>query len=198
MDDLFTRDPAVGRVQANLLLAGDESFWEDVMRLVHRIAVRLRVRFWSLEVDELVGAVLVKLFESRHLYRPEEGPLGGWVYMVAWSVAADLVKSNPHKSQRLQAQPLDETMAGESMGDEAAAEQSAVERDLEFVLSNLPAEHLQIILEYFRTDGEGPWAVDLAEQIGLRAGTIRVMRNRILEKIKREVRKRGYDVPDSV
>jgi RNA polymerase sigma factor (sigma-70 family) len=167
------------------------------MRLAHRVAVRLRVRFWSLEVDELVGAVLVKLVEARHLYRPEEGPLGSWVYMVAWSVAADLVKSNPHKSQRLQSQPVSDDLVASTPSETTPEDQSPVERDLDFVLGNLPADQLQIILEYFRTDGGGSWAVDLAPQIGVRAGTIRVMRNRILEKIKRELHKRGYNVPES-
>lgn len=190
MHDLTTGDVAARREQARLLQQKDNMFWEAVIQEVRKIVYALR-NYYNLERSEMTSATLEHLWEKRNSYKPEEGSLRQWIIAMAQNLAKDILKSKRHKSKLLQAQHGYEGLALERREEPSAPCPKA--RQLDEILAALPPYDREIILEHARTDGAGQWAVELGEKLGIRAGTIRVKRLRIKERIKRAFQDRGYE-----
>jgi RNA polymerase sigma factor (sigma-70 family) len=189
MHDLSTGDVVARREQARLLQEKDNSFWDTVIQEVRKIVYALR-NYYNLERAEMTSATLEHLWEKRDAYKPEEGSLRQWIVAMAQNLAKDMLKSKRHKSRLLQAQYGYEGLCLARREEPPAP--CAKARDLDEILAALPPYDREIILEHSRTDGAGQWAVELGERLGIRAGTIRVKRLRIKERIKRAFQDRGY------
>jgi hypothetical protein len=56
----------------------------------------------------------------------------------------------------------------------------------------LPEDERRIIGAYASADGTEAWAANLANELGISSGLIRVKRLRIEKKIRREMQRRGH------
>jgi len=190
MHDLSTGDIAARREHARLLQQKDDTFWDAVIQEVKKIVYALR-NYYNLERAEMTSATLEHLWEKRGSYKPEEGSLRQWMVAMAQNLAKDMLKSKRHKSRLLQAKYGYEGLMHERRDE--PAETCAKAKQLDEILAALPPYDREIILEHSRTDGAGQWAVELGERLGIRAGTIRVKRLRIKERIKRAFQDGGYE-----
>ena len=192
--DLSTRDAAGRKEQAGLLLKGDEALWNAVIGEVRKIvyAFERARKFPGLERADMSSATLERVFKQKARYDPERGSLRQWIWMMAESAAKDLLKSAQHRSRQLETPFGYEALACERPAERA--QPSAEELHLAEILDGLPIVDRQIVLEYHRTDGAGKWAAELAPEIGLLPGTIRVKLRRLHEQIRQEFQRRGYPV----
>jgi RNA polymerase sigma-70 factor (ECF subfamily) len=191
--NLATQDPADRQEQARLLREGDEAFFEAVIQEVRKIAyVLARRSYHSLERADMTSAALKRIWEKRDSYAPERGSLRQWMFAVARSAATDLLRSGQHAAGQLMSAADCDGVAWDRP--EEHPQPSEMGQQLETILDAMSPLDRQIILEYHRTGGEGAWAADLAPTIGVAAGTIRVKRRRIEERVRQNFARRGYEV----
>jgi DNA-directed RNA polymerase specialized sigma24 family protein len=140
----------------------------------------------------MTSAALKRIWEKRHTYAPERGSLRQWMFVVARSAATDMLRSGQHAGRQLMPGPGYDNLTWERPGECSTPSEKG--QHLETILNSLSPLDRQIILEYHRTNGEGAWAADLAPAIGIPAGTIRVKRQRIHERIRQGFARRGFEV----
>jgi RNA polymerase sigma factor (sigma-70 family) len=176
------------------LKQGDSAALEEVLRaLGPRIGSGLKKRHSTLSPEDLEDVLAVachRLWQSRLHYDPKKGSLAGWFFRIADRVAIDLLRKVGRRveclmeSERLAQQPTPSPV--EKM--EPAFGWLA---ELGQILVKLSPRDHRIISEYALAGGAGPWAADLAGELGIPAGSIRVRCHRIKEKIRKEFRSRG-------
>ena len=104
-------------------------------------------------------------------------------------MAKEVIKDALKKDARRLEQAADMSGLAAPAAAEADADSRPARRlgELDEILLGLPAVDHRIITAYAHAGGDGPWAADLAGELGLRAGTIRVRCRRIKERIRREM-----------
>ena len=83
-------------------------------------------------------------------------------------------------------------VAGDDGEEEPATSLRPEQQDLLDILRELPDDERRIIGAYASADGAEAWAANLAIELGISSGLIRVKRLRIEKKIRREMQKRGH------
>jgi len=85
-------------------------------------------------------------------------------------------------------------LAEELSTEEAVAAGSAAEQLFWEVFAGLSEADQRILLYHAQVNGEGHWAADLADEVGMTAGAIRVRRLRLMERLRAEMKRRGLAV----
>jgi RNA polymerase sigma factor (sigma-70 family) len=161
----------------------------------------LRFRFGdalsNADLEDVLSIALFRLWGVRERI-DEKRPLFPYFYTVAKRAAIDVLR-------RRQSQPLAlesvESVPSHSSQDKDE-EEPAVEdysdplrEDLRASLATLNGLEREILEAYTRNDHSERWAVELSERVGIDASTLRVMRFRAVQKLRKQMRQRGYDVP---
>jgi RNA polymerase sigma-70 factor (ECF subfamily) len=172
------------------LKQGDESALQAVLQtLGPKVEGGLKKRHPSLRAEDLedvFAMASLRLWQSRSQYDPARGSLASWFFIIADNLARDLVRKEKRRPEILRDPDQLPDRHGGAGGDEAQ-EAFPGRNELNKILKRLPHVDHQIISVYARTGGQGPWAADLAEDLGLSAGAIRVRCHRIKEKIRKEM-----------
>jgi RNA polymerase sigma factor (sigma-70 family) len=148
------------------------------------------------DFEDVLAEALYQLWKDRHKYDPGRSSLQGWFLLLAKSKAEDIRKSKGYRARGLECS-ADVTglavLPTEEAEDGAALPPlSAQQQDLLDVLRDLPEDERRIIGAYASADGTEAWAADLAKELGISSGLIRVKRLRIEKKIRREMQRRGH------
>jgi RNA polymerase sigma factor (sigma-70 family) len=184
------------------LLQGNADILADVIRtLGPRVEAVLQSRFPSLGpyIEDLLADSLSRLWLKRDTFDPEKGSLAGWWLTIAENAARDMLRARWQKTRHREIS-LGDTDASEPAESDPCSDASppeppsAEETALAEILEGLSQEDRQIILRYASTNGEGSWATDLARELKIPAGRIRVKRLRILKAIRAELKRRGHPV----
>jgi RNA polymerase sigma factor (sigma-70 family) len=187
-------------VQAAVRLQqGDVSALELVLRtLGPRVAAGLQKRHPALgleDIEDVLSAASHRLWLARDQYDPSRGSLAAWFFIIADNLARDLIR----KETRLPLQGLEaDQVAGvpdKKPGDEETANPGPIKQMLEDILESLSPVDRCIITGFAQAGGEGPWASNLAGELGLRAGTIRVRCQRIKARIRKQLQAAGLAAP---
>jgi RNA polymerase sigma-70 factor, ECF subfamily len=167
------------------LRQGDEAALAAVLRtLGPKVAGGLKKRHPALaaeDVEDVLSVASLRLWQSRAQYRPEKGSLAAWFFIIADNVARDLLRKEARRPET----PADVDQL--PAADRRDREGPAFPPGLSDLLLRLPDVDHRILSTYAQAGGDGPWAADLAEELGLRAGTIRVRCRRIKEKLRKEM-----------
>jgi RNA polymerase sigma factor (sigma-70 family) len=172
------------------LQGGDVSALETLIRVLGpRVAAGLQKRHSALsaeDIEDVLSAASHRVWQSRRQYDPTRGSLGAWFFIIADNLARDLLRRQARQPRpcalaaRLAAievvdpaEPLDEPSCRKQMLDE--------------ILQTLPALDRWIITGFAEAGGEGPWAAELARDLGMRAGTIRVRCRRIKARLRKQL-----------
>lgn len=177
----------------------DETVLRDVLlHLGPPVEARLRKSypdFRHQDFEDVLAEALYQLWKDRHKYDPSRSSLLGWFYLLAKSKAEDVRKSKGYKARDLECS-ADVTglavLPAEEDDDTSLPPLSAEQQDLLDILRGLPEEERRIIAAYAAAEGPEAWAADLAKELGISSGLIRVKRLRIEKKIRREMQKRGH------
>jgi DNA-directed RNA polymerase specialized sigma24 family protein len=113
--------------------------------------------------------------------------LAAWFFIIADNLARDLIR----KESRLPTQSLDADRFAapwtEGFRDNANVEGSPTSQMLDGILEGMTPLDRCIITGFAEAGGDGPWASELAQELGLRAGTIRVRCQRIKARIRKQL-----------
>jgi RNA polymerase sigma factor (sigma-70 family) len=178
---------------------GDETVLESLVgSLGPAIEATLTARFPMLRAyaEDLLIESLYRLWVRRRDFDPEQGSLFVWWSAIAHNAARDLLRAGWQQARFLEA-TLEAGQLEQLSGDEAILPvERAGEAEQTFweVFADLPDTDQRILLSHARVNGEGPWAADLAGELGMTAGTIRVRRLRVMERLRKEMKRRGLAV----
>jgi RNA polymerase sigma factor (sigma-70 family) len=184
---------------ADRLQRNDETVLRDILQAFGpSTEARLRKSypfFQHHDFEDILAEALYQLWKDRHKFDAGRGSLHNWFLVLAKSKAEDIRKSKRFKARDLECSA---DVAGFAVsvddGEEEPANTplSAEQQDLLDILRDLPDDERRIIGAYANADGTEAWAANLAIELGVSSGLIRVKRLRIEKKIRREMQKRGH------
>ena len=175
------------------LQQGDASALEAVIRILGpRIAGGLRKRHPTLsaeDVEDVLSIASHRLWQQRQLYDPSRGSLASWFFIIADNLAKDVLKKQARRPEQL----VDLRQLSERHLQDRPQEADTFfpgKAYLDEILRGLPGIDHRILSVYADTGDDGRWAADLAEELGIRPGTIRVRCFRLKAKIRKQLQAR--------
>jgi RNA polymerase sigma factor (sigma-70 family) len=194
-----SRPPEEPHELALRLQQGDADALEAVLRTFGpRIVGGLKKRHPSLsaeDIEDILSIASHRLWQQRHQYDAARGSLAVWFFIIADNLAKDVLKRQARRPEYL----VDLSQLPEIRLQDRTPEKDLLFPDkvhLDEILLRLPQIDHRIISVYADTGGSGRWAADLAEELGIRPGTIRVRCSRLKEKIRKELQARTGTTPD--
>jgi DNA-directed RNA polymerase specialized sigma24 family protein len=186
----------------NKLERNDESVLRDLLSSVgSKIDLVLQKRFPTLSLEDREDTLAIAartLWHNRAQYRPLKGTVVSWFYGFAKNVARELVKKKPRECPFTDL-GLDVAWTADQLNS-ALDNGSQLKAILKEILDNLPENDKRIVLYHARFtqvpvgDDDCPkndrWAPDLAEELGMKPGTIRQRRARVMKRITEEFLKK--------
>ena len=184
---------------ADRLHCNDETVLRDILQAFGP-ATEARLRkhypfFQHHDFEDILAEALYQLWKDRHKFDASRGSLHNWFLVLAKSKAEDIRKSKRFKARDLECSADVARFAVSSDDGEEEPDTTplgAEQQDLLDILRDLPDDERRIIGAYADADGTEAWAANLAIQLGISSGLIRVKRLRIEKKIRREMQKRGH------
>jgi RNA polymerase sigma-70 factor (ECF subfamily) len=179
------------------LQAGDETALQRIFdALAGGVALLLRRQFGGSlreeDIEDVLAISLDRLWRFRSRYDPQRSSLRTWFFLLARSAALDLLKQASRQAHRVAKSPSGECgdrPASNHPDSDIPAQVSDAKLRQAFldVYHSLPAVDQRILLDYAQAAGQHGWATELEREFGIPAGTIRVRRRRLFERVRHEV-----------
>ncbi|MFN8534797.1 MAG: sigma-70 family RNA polymerase sigma factor [Dehalococcoidia bacterium] len=167
-------DAAIGRARV-----GDaEAFGVLYDAFVDRIFRYARIRVGNdLDAEDLTEQVFLRAWQAIRRYEDRGKPFVAWLYAIAGNVVVD-----HFRGQRARA-PLDPNLVDDAPNTDPVhmSEQDSRRRALERAIRRLSPDQQQVVIMRF-IEGYSP--ADVAEAIGKREGTVRVIQHRALSTLR--------------
>ena len=199
------------------LLDDDEHVLDDILRAFGpMILAVLGKRFDGIlreqDLEDVLSIGLFRMWTSRRRYDGQKASLKVWLFRIVENAAKDVLRHGWHKARQLEIHStaaltgtIDRTQSGnptengfQSTTEESAAQTpSQLQMDLREIISELPAEQRTIIAADSSTKDGVASSEWLAETLSLSKSSVRVYRKRAMDRIRKELAKRGYDVPEN-
>ena len=201
----LTQDPDLGE----RLRAADEQTLAEILRLYGPFVIAiLRSRFQGVlslnDIDDVVSIALFRLWQARENYDGMKSSLRVWFLRIAENAARDVLKFGWHKARRkeVSTEPprLAEYADPRKNGHAEAAEIGLLERpeqsDLREILADLPEAQRRIVLADALSRDRVASSEYLAAELEIPVASVPVYRKRAIDKIRKELKRRGYKVPE--
>jgi RNA polymerase sigma factor (sigma-70 family) len=201
----LTQQPDLGE----RLRAADEQTLAEILRLYGPFVIAiLRSRFQGVlnagDIDDVLSIALFKLWQVRENYDGMKSSLRVWFLRIAENAARDVLKFGWHKARRkeVSTEPprLAEYTDPRKNGRPETIESEMLARpkhsDLREILENLPEHWRRILLADALARDSVASSEYLAAELDLPASSVPVYRKRAIEKVRKELRRRGHEVPD--
>ena len=205
----LTQQPDLGE----RLRAADEQTLAEILRLYgpYVIAI-LRSRFQGVlnasDIDDVLSIALFRLWQARASYDGMKSSLRVWFLRIAENAARDVLKFGWHKARRkeISTEPprlaeytdprdSDPRKNGRGHGLESDLLGHPAHSDLREILADLPELQRRILLADALARDRVASSEYLAAELEIPASSVPVYRKRAIEKIRRELRRRGHEVP---
>ncbi len=156
------------------------------------------------DIEDVVSIALRRVWESRSSYDQNKQSLRAWFYCIADNAAKDVLRHGWHKARSLEradghdwieanAEDNREETPSKTGPDDVATSKKAA--DVEDALSRLSREQCAIVLADAAA-GDGVASNEyLAQVLRIPQAHVRVYRSRAYAALRKELRKRGYDIP---
>lgn len=200
------------------LLAGDEQVLDAILQ-THGppILALLRQRFGgpltSTDFEDVLATALFRVWQHRMRFDPRKASLRVWLFRIAENLARDVLKHGWQKARQLErstepsrlAETVDRRssvthdLAHEDFAHDAARRVDlAVSTELmRELLALLPETQRRIVLADAESRDGTVASQQLAQELGIPPGTVRVYRRRALERLRREMELRGVPIPSA-
>lgn len=194
------------------LRAGDEQVLDAILH-THGppVLALLRQRYGgpltATDFEDVLANALFRVWQHRTRFDPAKASLRVWLFRIAENLARDVLKHGWQKARQLElsTEParLAETVDRRPPPSHDEPEPDAV-RHVDFAVSTeLMRELLALLPDLQRrivlADAESPDGTvashQLARELGIPPGTVRVYRRRALERLRREMELRGVLIP---
>ncbi len=171
---------------------GDEAAWRELIALHTRRVFALAYRFTGRvdEAEDLTQEVFIKVYQTLHRYRENDGPFGGWLMAVARNHAIDRYRRR--KQERLRrSHDLQVLEALPAPGEHPVASLERQER-ASWVHRGLRALPAELRLPLILRDLQGLPYEEIASSLAIPLGTVKSRINRArLELAKRLLGRRS-------
>ena len=201
----LTQQPDLGE----RLRAAEEQTLAEILQLYGPLVIAvLRTRFHgvlgSADIDDIVSIALFRLWQARETYDGGKSSIRVWFLRIAENTARDVLKFGWHKARRkeVSTEPprLAEYADPRKNGHVEAADNGLLDQpeqsDLKEILAELPEAQRRIVLADAHSRDRVASSEFLAAELEIPAQSVPVYRKRALDKIRKELRRRGYDVPE--
>ena len=201
----LTQQPDLGE----RLRAADEQTLAEILRLYGPLVKailhsRFQGTFNASDVDDVLSIALFRLWQAREQYDGMKSSLRVWFLRIAENAARDVLKLGWHKAKRKEvstepprlAEHPDPRKNGRGETPDSNLLTHPEHGDLREILADLPEQQRRILLADALARDRVASSEYLALELNLPAASIPVYRKRALEKIRKELRRRGHDVPE--
>jgi RNA polymerase sigma factor (sigma-70 family) len=194
-----TTNDALGR----RLLGGDQEVLEEILLALgppirRRVAHRYRGLLRPDEIEDIVLAVVERVWTEREEYDPEKGCLGAWVQGIANHVALEVVNSKWCKRRKREVEVSPSRLATFEdwhshgpAGEEVDKGESLEWKLLSEALAKLPERQRYILLADACSPEGKAVSQDLARELNISSSAVRVYRKRVYDKVRAELERRG-------
>ncbi|MGK0189437.1 MAG: RNA polymerase sigma factor (sigma-70 family) [Verrucomicrobiales bacterium] len=158
---------------------------------------RYTTAFGAADVDDVMAIAVERVWRNRDKFDPKKGGLKAWFFRIADNVARDVLRVGWYKARKLEvivAQGALDGMAVKELtpqsadAGESGSQQKEISRQLLLeVLGKLPEAQRRILwADALSPSGPVP-TVDLARELNLSRGTVRVYRTKALARLRKEL-----------
>jgi RNA polymerase sigma factor (sigma-70 family) len=194
----LTHDMDCGR----RLQSGDEQVLEDVLRscgpAVRSVLRRKYAGVLSLsDLDDVLAIGLFRLWVARERFDDAKGSLRVWFLRIADNAARDVLRHGWQKARQLETTFERDFLESQVARQDVSDSDSSFEPGPELVavreiVIGLPDMQRRIVLaDSYSRDGSAS-SQHLAAELGIPPGTVRVYRKRALDRIRDELKQRGF------
>lgn len=188
---------------AGQLKAGNERVLEDLLRAVGP-AVRavLRRKYAGVlspsDLDDVLAIGLFRLWVARERFDAAKGSLRVWFLRIADNAARDVLRLGWQKARQLES-AVDPDRLAEQLDwrDDSEFDRSADTAQevvaIREIVAGLPETQRRIVLADSHSRDGSESSQLLAAELGIPTGTIRVYCKRALDRIRDELKQRGFD-----
>lgn len=185
------------------LRAGNEAVLEGILRIhgppiLALLKQRFGGRLTATDFEDVLAVALFRIWQNRLRFDSRLASLRVWFFRIAENTARDVLKHGWHKARQLE-QIVEPTLLATAI-DHRSEDQANSDSDrdasltlripldeLRELLAMLPASQRYIIM----ADANSPEGIvasgELANELGIPQGTVRVYRRRALERLRREI-----------
>jgi RNA polymerase sigma-70 factor (ECF subfamily) len=180
-------------------VALDETQMEKMLR-EHGGAVRctLAKRYFSVlgsaDIDDILAVATHKAWRFRERFDPEKGSLRTWFFRIADNVARDVLRVGWFKARQLEIvaeKSYLEALPAPDGGELSRRPDSAAAEAIREILAGLPVNQRRIVWADALAGTTKPSSRDLARELGLTVGSVRVYRAKAMRKIREELVRRN-------
>jgi RNA polymerase sigma factor (sigma-70 family) len=180
-------DQLTDREIAKRLRSEDPHVLVDILRhysgALHR---RLRFRYPTVDVDDVVAVAIWKVWEQRHRYDPERGSFQPWFFRICQNAAIDMLRNQgldalAYRDQKAPAPHELKAYLREHDSD-VNPTITATLQHLQSELEGMSERDRQIVLNDPASDGL------LAEKLGMTPGHVKVRRTRLVQRLRKDLR----------
>jgi RNA polymerase sigma factor (sigma-70 family) len=185
--DLLTDNVAERKEQACRFRERDAALWHHVCQRIGVVVAILKNKagYFNIDWDDWIQETAKRLWTTRMRYDPEKATLAAWIWVVGKNVALDMIKSRSSRTRMMETTRDYEHLTADRGCPVEEKPPSRAVQDVREVVTEL-AEKERRIIEH---TGD---AHELASEIGLSPGAIRVYKHRILAKLRSKLKERGY------
>lgn len=188
------------------LRAGEEAVLEVILRthgppILALLKQRFAGRLTATDFEDVLAAALFRMWQHRARFDPALASLRVWFFRIAENLARDVLKHGWHKARQLETSTAPQLLA-EAVDRRPNGESNSAADDGELPTLRVPSELLRELLALLPenqrrivlADADSRDGVvashDLASELGIPPGTVRVYRRRALERLRREIEER--------
>ena len=191
---------------AQRLLDDDGQVLEDILRtygpsVVAVLGSRYRGVLCKADLDDMLSIGLFRLWSGRHRFDPNKSSLKVWFFRIVESATRDVLRLGWQKARSMEIGSefqLSHAVDHRGNGHARPASRSTPSEEqlqLREIVAELPEMQRKIIIADAATRDETASSRLLANELGISDSTVRVYRKRAMDRIRDELRQRGYEVP---
>ena len=190
---------------AQRLRDGDQQALNDVLRLFGPMILNVMVRRYENvlrepDIEDVMSIGLFRLWKNRSRFDDNKASLKVWFFRIVENAARDVLRHGWHKARQLEVNSeaaLTGVFDVSSNGHAARASPTSEQMALREVVAELPERQRYIVMADATAREDVANSQLLGEELGIPAASVRVYRKRALDRIRKELRQRGYDVPET-
>lgn len=189
---------------AQRLLQDDEQVLEDVLRMfgpsiLAVLGQRYRHVLREQDIEDVLSIGLFRMWTNRNRFDRRKASLKVWLFRIVENAARDVLRHGWHKARSMEVTGelalLGASAPQKTNQETTPAEPTALQMELREIVAGLSEVQRFIVMADAAAKDTTACSRTLGEELGMPAATVRVYRKRAMDRIRKELRERGHEVP---